>query len=184
MSTPHLYLRLAVAADVETLLQWRKAAAAWLAERHGSDQWSTEYPVQILYERVERGETFMASLEPGAEPIATISSASEPDPGLWTSDELQVPAAYLAKASVVREHAGRGIGQVLIDWADDRAARDGLKLIRIDVWTTNWALRAYYEQMGFEYVRTVPNVNSGALYVKSAQLHPGLPVHIAGCEEA
>jgi hypothetical protein len=59
----------------------------------------------------------------------------------------------------------------MIDWAGLRAVRDwSAQWIRIDVWTTNEALRNYYEKRGFRFCRECPfdqdTYPSGALFQK------------------
>jgi hypothetical protein len=109
MDTPTLYVRKARREDIDTTYKWRHETAAWLAEKYGTDQWSTDYPREKLEHWVDRGENYMVSLEPDGEPIATITSSSEGDPELWTPEELAEPARYVSKANVVRDQAGRGI---------------------------------------------------------------------------
>jgi hypothetical protein len=51
---------------------------------------------------------------------------------------------------VGRSYAHIGLGAGLLDWATDVARRHyKLTRIRIDVWTTNAELHAYYEGQGF-----------------------------------
>jgi ribosomal protein S18 acetylase RimI-like enzyme len=53
---------------------------------------------------------------------------------------------------VSRAFAGRGIGAALLDWAGLSARRSyGARWIRVDVWTTNTALHAYYRSQGFVF---------------------------------
>jgi ribosomal protein S18 acetylase RimI-like enzyme len=174
--TPNLYLRRATHDDIDTYYRWRKETSAWLAEKYGTDQWSTPYPREKLEHWVDRGEMWMASLEPGGEAIATITSSSEGDPELWTPEELAQPASYVSKANVVREHAGERIGEALIGWTRHIAADAGASVVRIDVWSTNTALHEYYRRIGFRHVRTVPATNSGALFEAQACRFPSLPV--------
>jgi ribosomal protein S18 acetylase RimI-like enzyme len=178
MTAPTLYVRKARREDIDTIYKWRYETAAWLAEKYGTDQWSTEYPREKLEHWVDRGETYMVSLEPDGEPIATITSSSEGDPELWTPEELAEPARYVSKANVVREQAGRGIGATLLAWTRHKAAEEGAKCVRIDVWTTNTRLQAFYRQLGFEHLRTVPvtSTGSGALFEVTARTSKGLQV--------
>lgn len=176
MTAPALYLRRGRRADIDTIYRWRHETAAWLARTHGTDQWSTPYPRENLERWVDRGETFMASLEPGGEPVATITSSSEGDPALWTPAELAEPARYVSKANVVRAHAGRDIGATLLTWTRHTAAEAGADVVRIDVWTTNEKLHDFYHRLGFRYLRTVPATNSGALFEIPAERAPRLPI--------
>jgi ribosomal protein S18 acetylase RimI-like enzyme len=176
VTAPTLYLRRAVRSDIDTIYRWRHDTATWLTRTHGTDQWSTPYPRERLEHWVDRGETFMASLEPGADPVATITSSSEGDPELWTLEERAVPARYVSKANVVRQQAGREIGTTLLAWTRHTAAEAGARWVRIDVWTTNEKLHDFYRRLGFRYLRTVPDTNSGALFEIAAAAIPGLPV--------
>jgi GNAT superfamily N-acetyltransferase len=179
MTTPTLYLRKARREDIDTIYEWRWATAKWLAEKYGTDQWSTPYPRENLERWVDRGETYMVSLEPAGKPIATITASTEGDPELWTPEELAEPALYVSKVNVVRDQAGRGIGATLINWARHKAAETGAKRVRIDVWTTNTVLHDFYHRMGFHYLRTVPTTNSGALFESVAMPNSLLPVREA-----
>jgi ribosomal protein S18 acetylase RimI-like enzyme len=176
MDTPTLYVRKARREDIDTIYKWRHETAAWLAEKYGTDQWSTDYPREKLEHWVDRGETFMVSLEPNGEPIATITSSSEGDPELWTAEELAEPARYVSKANVVRDQAGQGIGATLIEWTRHKAAEAGAKTVRIDVWSTNEQLQDFYRSRGFRYVRTLPDTNSGALFQTPASTGTKLPI--------
>jgi len=62
---------------------------------------------------------------------------------------------FISKISVVRTHAGQNVGGRLLDWAGDRAHRAGATWLRLDAWTTNEDLQAYYLRQGFAHVRTV-----------------------------
>jgi GNAT superfamily N-acetyltransferase len=51
---------------------------------------------------------------------------------------------------VSRSYSGIGLGAALLDWAAEVAKRDHqAALIRIDAWTTNLNLHAYYEEQRF-----------------------------------
>ncbi|MBN1171799.1 MAG: GNAT family N-acetyltransferase [Micromonosporaceae bacterium] len=174
--TPTLHLRTAVPSDVDVLLAWRREIAAWITQTIGSDQWSTPYPRERLAMWIDRGETAMVSLSPDSDPIATITASTWGDPELWTDEELKVPAHYLYKLSVLRPYAGQGIGECLIAWARDLAAKAGSHVVRCDVWSSNMKLKTYYERQGFRYLRTEPDVNSGALFEIQATRIDGLPI--------
>jgi len=175
MTTPTLFLRRATLDDLDALIRWRRETARWLASAKGTDQWGVDYPRDALVAWIGAGETVMASLAPDGDPVATITASLTGDPELWTPDELKVPACYLFKANVERSHTGLGIGRTLILWGMDRAAKAGIGIIRIDVWSTNLALQDYYKHMGFQHIRTVPGVNSGALLVTPTRRTPDLP---------
>ncbi|GAA1016770.1 GNAT family N-acetyltransferase [Streptomyces thermogriseus] len=139
-------------ADVAKLIAFREEAAAWLS-RLGTDQWQRPYPADKLLETIQAGSVFM--LLDGETTAGTITLTPEAEPGLWTDQELAEPSMFINKLTVARTHAGQNLGGRLLDWAGDRAYRAGAKWLRLDAWTTNQRLQAYYLRQGFEHVRTV-----------------------------
>ncbi len=73
-------------------------------------------------------------------------------------------ALYVRRVIVSRRYVGLGLGAALLDWAGDVARRrHRAVLLRIDVWTTNTALHAYYEKRGFTRQRGRDPRETGAL---------------------
>ncbi|MFI8204444.1 GNAT family N-acetyltransferase [Streptomyces sp. NPDC085937] len=142
-ATPH---------DLAKLLAFRQEAAAWLS-RLGTDQWQRPYPADKLLATIEAGEVFM--VRDGDVTAATITLTSDAEEGLWTTDELREPSLFINKLTVARTHAGHNLGGRLLDWAGDRGHRAGAEWLRLDAWTTNIGLQAYYLGHGFRHVRTV-----------------------------
>ncbi|MET8632827.1 GNAT family N-acetyltransferase [Streptomyces sp. NPDC004680] len=143
------------------LLAFREEAAAWLS-RLGSDQWQRPYPADKLLATIEAGVVFM--VRDGDTTAATITLTPEAEDGLWTEEELREPSLFINKLTVSRTHAGQNLGGRLLDWASNQAYRTGAKWLRLDAWTTNTKLQAYYLRLGFEHVRTVQQgvaVNGG-----------------------
>ncbi|WP_326760319.1 GNAT family N-acetyltransferase [Streptomyces phaeochromogenes] len=138
--------------DVARLLAFREEAVAWLA-RLGTDQWQRPYPADFLLAAIKAGTAFMVM--DGDTTAATITLTPEAEPGLWTEQELSEPSRFVNKLTVARTHAGQDLGGRLLDWAGDRAYRDGAKWLRLDAWTTNEPLQRYYLRQGFDHVRTL-----------------------------
>ena len=87
--------------------------------------------------------------------VGTVSFGRGGNKKLWTLRERNQPAVYVSRLIVSRRHAGEGVGADLIDWAGQRGALGwNAELIRVDVWTSNDALQAYYKRQGFTHVRT------------------------------
>ncbi|MBD0676697.1 hypothetical protein BU198_39920 [Streptomyces sp. CBMA156] len=101
-------------------------------------------------------------------------------PRLWSGEELAVPARYLSSFTVDRRYAGQGVGARLGDWAAWRAARAGAGLLRVNVWSDNTALHAYYRARGWRWVRTVAGSRSGALFERPTSAVAPARVHEAG----
>lgn len=158
--------------DLAHILEMRAEAASWLG-RLGTDQWAKPFPdertqTKRLLDGILAGETWM--VREGSTTVGTITVNDFANPLLWTEEECAEPARYVHKMTVRRSHAGLGLGGRLLDWAGNRAAREGAKWLRLDAWTTNRVLQDFYRRQGFEHVRTVirPDYPSGALFQRQA----------------
>jgi GNAT superfamily N-acetyltransferase len=100
-----------------------------------------------MLRNIRAGETFIVWDDDT--PAATITVARWANPDLWAPEEAAEPALYAHKLTVARAYAGRGLGVELLDWAGSRAAADGARWLRVDVWTTNRELQQYYLDHGF-----------------------------------
>jgi GNAT superfamily N-acetyltransferase len=156
---PGYSLRPAEVSDLDNVLGLIDSAAAWLRTK-GTDQWASPWPsasarCERVLDGLRAGHTWLVTR--GARPVATISFNAEADPKLWTEFEQDDPSVYVHRLVVDRGYAGRGIGAGLVDWAAQRSAQAyGAIWVRIDVWTTNTALHAYYLSQSFVPVRCRP----------------------------
>ncbi|MEU8250187.1 GNAT family N-acetyltransferase [Nonomuraea sp. NPDC048916] len=155
------YIRRAEPHDVENIIGLIDRTASWLRTKK-TDQWATPWPSregrdQRVRDGVLSGKTFVVCrskrwpLSRGL--MATITLDYEPDRKVWCSDDDSEPALYVHRLVVGRAHAGKGIGSDLLHWAA-RSAHGawGATMLRIDVWTTNYALHDYYRGEGFAYI--------------------------------
>lgn len=151
-------LRLAVPGDFDEVRGLVREAADWLRTSKDTDQWANPWPDQAgHHERILndllKGKTWM--VWDGSAAAATITiDTEEPldlnERPIWPAHERHEPALYVRRVVVSRNYARIGLGAGLLDWAADRAKRDHrAAVIRIDVWTTNLGLHAYYEDQGF-----------------------------------
>jgi GNAT superfamily N-acetyltransferase len=129
-------------AAVATLLD---EATVWVGER-GYEQWPLPFPRDELEAAVERGEVYVAELD--GEVVATVTLLWD-DRTYW--GERPPDAAYVHKLAVRRACAGRRLGSAIVEWADATAAAAGRAFLRLDCLADNPAIRAYYEQLGFEH---------------------------------
>ena len=84
----------------------------------------------------------------GGQPVGTMVLQ-------WSDEEAwgDVPedAGYVHWLAVRRDHAGRGLGNEFLDWAEDRTVRSGKRCLRLDCAVSNRALNEYYERAGFSF---------------------------------
>lgn len=162
-------MRPATPDDVDRIMALRAAAARWLAEDLGSDQWAAPWPSEpemraVIRASIDRGETWMA--EEAGRVVGTVALDTYTAPGLWTAEEEHEPCQYVHRLIIDRAVAGQGVGARILDWAAGRAGRDGAHWLRADVWTHNEGLHRYYLGRGWDHVRTVERDDypSGALF--------------------
>jgi ribosomal protein S18 acetylase RimI-like enzyme len=155
MGPSPLRLRRATKDDYNEIITLIDEAAEWLRTKN-TDQWAQPWPseedrrVRILRDLIA-GKTLIVS-DQGL-PVATITADLTDNP-IWPPDTRQDPAVYVCRLVVRRSHGGQGIGSALLDWVGLRARqRNGAAWVRVDVWTTNEALHAYYQQQGFEFCK-------------------------------
>lgn len=164
-------VRLATTADLDDVLALIHGAASWL-HLQGIDQWPHESPTLsagAIGGHIAAGHTWIAHED--GKPVATIAADADGDTDFWTPGQLEVPAWYVSKLAASRE-APRGTGTMLLRWAVDKAWREHMTVVRLDVWRTNTGLQNYYRRQGWSPMGVVerPWRKSGALFE-----YPALP---------
>ena len=143
--TEQLAVVRATPADVDEVLDLLAEAAAWLRER-GLHQWPRRFPREQIAESVVRGETYLARA--GETTVATLA-LQWADPFFW--GEREPDAGYVHRVAVRRSFAGRGLGEELLEWADEQVRARGRRYLRLDCMAANARLRRYYEELGFAH---------------------------------
>jgi predicted N-acetyltransferase YhbS len=174
MDTPY-HIRRAVPDDKSAVIALIREAADWLQTTKHTDQWARPWPDRAardarIIKGIKDGLTWMVT--DGETLAGTVTCREHGSDTLWTPAELREPAVYVSRLIVRRDHARRGIGAALIDWAGLHGTEEwDARWIRVDVWTTNDGLHEYYKRQGFDHLRTVEFENewtypSGALFQK------------------
>lgn len=167
-----LYVRLATPADLGVIKKMINDARARLKDI-GTDQWSTDWPDENGHKRDDRivrsltqGTTWLALHVPQhrtalrAIPVATVSIDKAANSQVWADLNASERALYLSRLVIAEGFSGLHIGTAILDWAARYGAREyRAQWIRIDVWTTNFALHAYYQKRGFQRCGLVPDLS-------------------------
>jgi len=144
--------------DLEIVSALVREAASWLRISKNTDQWTRPWPDRARHRERMLNDLLKGKIWlvwDGVTAAATITvDPDEPldlnEQPVWPERERRRPALYVRRIVVARTHSGCGLGAALLDWAADVAKRDhGAAQIRIDVWTTNRELHAYYEGQHF-----------------------------------
>jgi len=156
--------------DFKAVFDLRIHAEEWLAAA-GIEQWTVRSTGESnIRTHIARRRTFIVD-DLDARVIATLTLDGG-DPQFWTSAELEQPAAYLYKFMVHSDMRGLGLGDVLLNWACDRARQHGAPVLRLDCWKTNTGLHGYYLKRGFRHLDTrhAEGRKSGALFERPTDL--------------
>lgn len=130
---------------------------------HGDMAWGAEpYTPEELRDRIEKGVMYIAKL--GDIPVGTFQL-------LWDDERIwgkQPPVAgYVHQLAIKDGYRGMEIGKQLLDWAGETAASNGRDLLRIDFSPSNQGLKAYYESLGFKWVKDKEIYNTDSIYTAS-----------------
>jgi ribosomal protein S18 acetylase RimI-like enzyme len=158
--------------DEQTIIGLIEKAALWLRGKD-TDQWAVPWPDKKARDRrvrsgLELGQTWI--VQDGRVPVATMTVCPRPNPDVWR-DVRDDAAVYIHRLVVDRAYAGLDLGGTMIDWAVQREFDSRtVDWVRVDVWTRNKALHAYYERQGFVRCGECPDPEypSGALFQKAA----------------
>jgi len=120
-------------------------ASAWAEAHHGELWTAADIAAARVRADIERHEFFLARCDGVA--AATIRYQLADDE-FWPEAAVG-DAAYVHRLAVRRAFAGRGIAQIMLDWAAERARSQGLPRLRLDADLSRPRLRAFYERCGF-----------------------------------
>jgi hypothetical protein len=159
-----LRIREATMDDMPSIIGLIEEAAGWLLNDKQTNQWMKPWPDQPSRDKrirrgIKVGRTWM--VENGDGLVGTAFCGRRGNKKLWTQRELSQSAVYLSRLIISRRHAGGAIGADLIEWAGLHGAQSwNAEWIRVDVWTSNFALHSYYKEQGFKHLRTSQFDNS------------------------
>ena len=140
IDTSSVQIRRAEPGDVGVVADVLEEASEWL-RRRGIEQWPATFPRDWLGPPIERGETWLATIDGSAAGTLTLTAHDS----AWPDDHLA--ATYVHRLAVRRSFAGLGI--VLLDWAVSDARSRNHTHLRLDCDASNGRLRRYYEAAGF-----------------------------------
>ncbi len=175
---PDYVIRPALEPDLGEIMELLEDRVTWLRDR-GSDQWPNvgEWRPVLQYLIRRRHTWVLVTADGRDEIVGTITLTRDPEFDFWDARERAQRALYVSKLATAVAYSGLGLGERMLDWAVDRAARLEIKHVRLDVWRASEGLRQYYEKLGWRHVRTVPlgHRRSGTLFERSAvRVRPNL----------
>lgn len=156
-----LGIRCARPVDLPAVLELIDEAKLWLPSKY-TDQWSKDWADQEGRKRSDRVRDSLTqettwivtvTYKKQTYAVATVTIEPNGNPLVWDRPgDLDAAAVYLSRLVVARKFADLKIGSALLNWACAHAwQRHRAELVRIDVWTRNFALHEYYRAQGFRW---------------------------------
>jgi GNAT superfamily N-acetyltransferase len=168
---PDYVIRPALEPDLAEIMVLLENRVTWLRDR-GSDQWPNvgEWRPVLQYLIRRRHTWVLATNDERDEIVGTITLTRDPEFDFWNPQERDQSALYVSKLATAVSHRGLGLGELMLDWAIDRAARHDIRTVRLDVWWAAEGLHCYYQKRGWHHVRTVrlEHRRSGTLFERTA----------------
>jgi ribosomal protein S18 acetylase RimI-like enzyme len=134
-------------ADLDAVVEIIEDARRWLLSR-GINQWPKPMTKRWLAEITHGHEVYLASLDGINVATVTIQWSDEQ---IW--GEMQDNAGYIHQLAVRDHFHGRRTGLQLLGWAEKRIASRNKWCARLDCWSENAKLCAYYENAGYTFQR-------------------------------
>lgn len=155
----------AKAGDLDAVIEVLNEAAEWLHSK-GIDQWRPGRPEsfsrQSIAEKIRLGEVYLAKRNQLVVGTVTLQWS---DRFFWVDDETD--AGYVHKLAIRPAYTGRGLGNRLLEWAEQATKAAGKNYLRLDCMFDDPRIRQYYEDAGFNYRGEVKgNGWRAALYEK------------------
>ncbi len=146
-------------ADIDEVARLYDEIHDYLGEGVNPPGWAKDiYPVRETAEQaLKDGALFV--LREGGEIAGTIILNHEPETGYengsWAFDADYKDVIVIHTLGVSPRHLRKGIAKRLMDFAQEYARQEGMKAVRLDVFTRNAPAIALYEKCGYAYAGTV-----------------------------
>ena len=139
-----------------------------IQREQGSSVWP-EFTDAAILDEVAAGRLYHVM---DGDTLAGVFSITHEDAAIWGEYE-QGTHIYLHRIARAAGYHGRGLMDAILRWATAECARRECAGLRMDTWSSNAALIAYYQQLGFSLVGR-----------RRLGADPRLPAHYHGVELA
>ena len=119
-------------------------------EKNGYSRWP-EFERALIEGEVRDGRHYKIL---DGDAVACVFSVVYNDPIIWKEKDEQ-PSVYLHRIATNPDYKGRGMMNLIKDWAHENARQLGRKYIRMDTWRDNEQLKNYYINCGFKYLTQI-----------------------------
>ncbi|WIV20322.1 GNAT family N-acetyltransferase [Paenibacillus polygoni] len=151
-SNSSIVIRSASLSEAPIILNLWQNSAKWLNSK-GIYQWRPEFfNVDQVIEFLTNGsDVYIAELNSEAVGTYIITWS---DPYIWGELDNN-DSGYIHRFAVNRDYIGKKIGYTLLKTAEQQIKTKGKTFVRLDCMAANNKLNAYYQDYGFNYIRTI-----------------------------
>ncbi|HXU25724.1 MAG TPA: GNAT family N-acetyltransferase [Bacteroidia bacterium] len=135
--------------DLEFILGLYRDAVKYQKEK-GYNLWP-EFEKSLIEKEIQ-GQSHYKITESGK--IACVFSVLYNDPIIWEEKDKD-PAIYLHRIATNPKFKGKGMMQLITNWAHEHAVQHQKNYIRMDTWGDNENLKNYYINFGFQHMGQV-----------------------------
>lgn len=164
MEHPHIRITNTTPEDLD-LVYWLFGQAILYQQQHGYPAWRG-YEKTALCAEVEQLLQYKVVQY---HHVLAIFSISYSDPATWGEWDTG-HALFLHRIITHPQFKGQRVFEKIRDWAIQKARAEGLHYIRIDTWTDNPAIIAFYESYGFHAVAARVTPDSPELHAQNRNL--------------
>ena len=151
--------------EVDAIVQLTKACGQHMRD-NGIDQWDEQYPARAIIENDIRTETLFAYRKNGnVVGIVVLNESQDEEYGEidWsTSDNDKNIVVH--RLAVHPSQQGKGIGRMLMDFAEQWARDHHYDAIRLDTYSQNARNQRFYTNRGYN--------DLGAVFLQYKKQHP------------
>lgn len=157
-------IRKATKEDIDSILNITQQCAIHMMDR-GIFQWNEKYPDKLAFENdIDRDELYILELDNAIVGCIVVSTLKDEEyvPIKWlTSNDS---AVYIHRLAIHPIHQGKGYAQLLMDFAENLALKNGFNSVRLDTFSQNKRNQTFYEQRGYQRL--------GDIYFPEQSEHP------------
>ncbi len=172
LSTPTgaIIIKQAQPSDIAVMTEILEEAALWIASLD-IDQWrpgdflGTSSQIRMA-QNICAGEAYLVLHEEQVIGTITVQDGKAIDEELWGHETLK-DALYVHRLAILRAFAGKGIGSMILRWAEKVTLDAGKMFLRLDCMADNTALCAYYERYGYTCRGIIGENWKSSIYEKS-----------------
>jgi len=165
-------IRKATTTDLKAIMTMIKAVVP-LMIASGNNQWDDTYPNEAVFAQdVMLGQLWIAEMDGAIAGVAAITTDQDPEYAQvgWDINEKAIVVHRLA---VNPEFQGKGVAVSLLQQAEEVAAQNQIKCLRIDTNSMNKATQKLFPKLGYVFAGEI------TLNFRPGQVFYGYQKHIA-----